>query len=65
MPNGWARIPEHAEANKRPQCGCDQKHLCTPFGAPDSQYSMTTALAHLFRPGTAWEPHRSLSLVSP
>ena len=36
-----------------------------PFGAPDSQHSIPTTLAHPTRPGTAPDPHRIRTVAAP
>jgi hypothetical protein len=49
----WGSLP-------RPSASCPVWHRSAPFGAPDSQHSIPTTLAHPTRPGTAPDPHRSL-----
>jgi hypothetical protein len=49
----WGSLP-------RPSASCPVWNRSAPFGAPDSQYSIPTTLAHPARPGTAPDPHRRL-----
>ena len=46
----------------RPSASCPVWSRSAPFGAPDSQHSIPTTLAHPTRPGTAPDPHRSLTV---
>jgi hypothetical protein len=51
----WGSLP-------RPSASCPLWIRSTPFGAPDSQHSIPTTLAHPTHPGTAPDPHRSLTV---
>jgi hypothetical protein len=51
----WGSLP-------RPSASCPLWSRSAPFGAPDSQHSIPTTLAHPTHPGTAPDPHRSLTV---
>ena len=48
-----------------PAASCPVWNRSVPFGTPDSQHSIPTTLAHPTRPGTAPDPHRTLTISSP
>src|ERR1017187_5546079 len=51
----WDSLP-------RPSASCPVWIRSAPFGAPDSRHSIPTTLAHPSRPGTAPDPHRSVTV---